>query len=1020
MAEPRRPQLFTIPAHRAFADALAAGLIRRFGKASMGLARGLILLPNNRAKRAVTDAFVRASGGGLLLPRLVAIGDPSLDEGVGAALEPADAEPIPPAVAPLQRRMILARLANEERARAGQLVDAAEAVRLAGELARTLDQLLIEDVEPRRLRELELPEALSTHWAKALELFEAVLKRWPGELAALGRIDLADRRARLLKALAMRWRAAPPAGFVCAAGITDSAPAVARLLRCVSEVPQGLVVLADLGLDLPEAEWDALGPHQPDPVTGIRHRSIETHPQFHLRLLLDRMGVRRGEFETWREGGGHDANAARGRAIANALAPAQFTGKWTGLPAADRRLSGVRAAEFATPAEEAQAIALALRGALETPERTAALVTPDRTLAQRVAAHCARWGLAIDDTAGTPLSATPPGTLLILLAEAAGQRFAPLALLALLKHPLACAGEGRQAWLDGARALDRALRGPRPAPGLAGIDAHLANPPEREVKIGAAAAAWWPEARSLLEPLEAAFETHSKPLPFGGGVGGGAAPQTATPVDRPHPNPSPEGEGLGLLLASLRETAQALCGDALWAGPAGRAAAELLAELEAQAASGPPRAEPATLAQLLRIVMDEVAVRPPQGGHPRLAIYGLIEARLQTADLMILGGLNEGTWPGQPAPDPWLAPRIRAELGLPGLERRIGVDAHDFAAALGAPQVLITRARRQGGAPAIASRLWLRLQAMAGQGFERDRVLEGWALALDDPKAHEPEGQPAPIPAADLRPKRIAVTDVDRLKADPYAFYAKRILRLMPLDPVDADPSAAWRGTAVHDVLERWAKEDHCDPGKLHARALAMLADERTHPMMRALWQPRLMEAIDWIVAKSAELAAEGRQVLAVEQEGKIDIAGVTLPGKFDRIDRLADGALAIIDYKTGKPPSAKAVRAGYSLQLGLLGLIAERKGFTDIAGQAGAFEYWSLSRRQGRFGYIDSPVDPAGKRDKIVTAEFTAVAAANFTDAAAKWLTGGEAFTAKLHPEYAPYADYDQLMRLDEWYGRG
>jgi len=1015
------PRLFTIPAHRAFADALAAGLIRRFSKEPMGLARGLILLPNNRAKRAVTDAFVRVSGGGLLLPRLVAIGDPSLDEGIGAALEPADAEPILPAVAPLQRRMILARLVSEERVRSGQPVDAAEAVRLAGELARTLDQLLIEDVDPRRLRELDLPEALSTHWAKALELFEAVLGRWPGELAALGRIDLADRRARLLKALTARWRAPPPAGFVCAAGITDSAPAVARLLRCVSELPQGLVVLADLGLDLPEAEWDALGPHQPDPVTGMRRRSIETHPQFHLKLLLDRMGVRRGEFETWREGGGHDANAARGRAIANALAPAHFTGKWTGLPAADRRLSGVSAAEFATPAEEAQAIALALRGALETPERTAALVTPDRGLARRVAALCVRWGLAIDDTAGTPLSATPPGTLLILLAEAAAQRFAPLALLALLKHPLAYAGEGRQAWLDGARALDRALRGPRPAPGLAGIDAHLADAPEREARIRAAAAAWWPEARAVLTPLEEAFEVDIQPLPFRGGVGvGPCLKRDGLGETSPTPNPSPEGEGLVGLFAALRETAQSLCGDALWSGPAGRAAAELFAELETQAASGPPRAEAETLAQLLRTLMDEVAVRPPQGGHPRLAIYGLIEARLQTADLMILGGLNEGTWPGQPAPDPWLAPRIRAELGLPGLERRIGVDAHDFAAALGAPQVLITRARRQGGAPAIASRLWLRLQAMAGQGFERDRALEGWALALDDPGEHMPEKQPAPVPAADLRPKRIAVTDVDRLKADPYAFYAKRILRLMPLDPVDADPSAAWRGTAVHEVLQLWAEEEACDPGRLHARALAMLADERTHPMMRALWQPRLMEAIDWIVAKSAELAADGRRVLAVEQEGKIDIAGVTLTGKFDRIDRLADGALAIIDYKTGKPPSAKAVRAGYSLQLGLLGLIAERKGFTGIAGQAGAFEYWSLSRRLGRFGYIDSPVDPAGKRDRIMTGEFTAVAAANFSDAAAHWLTGDAPFTAKLHPEYAPYADYDQLMRLDEWYGRG
>jgi ATP-dependent helicase/nuclease subunit B len=988
MAERGKPQLFTIPAHRAFADALAAGLIRRFGGEPLGLARGLVLLPNNRAKRALTDAFVRASEGGLLLPRLVAIGDPGLDEAAGAALDPADdLDPVPPAVPPLQRRMILARLVSEERVRTGQPVDAAEAVRLAGDLARTLDQLLVEEVQPTRLRDLDLGEELSDHWRRALALFGIVLDRWPGELKRLGRIDLADRRSRLLKRLAARWRDAPPPGFVCAAGITDSAPGVARLMRCVAELPQGMVVLADLATGMDEGEWQALGPHEPDPVSGFRRRSIETHPQFHLKLLLERMGVNRDEFAAWRDGGGHDATAARGRAIANALAPADFTGKWTSLAAEDRRLAGIAAAELATPAEEAQAIALALREVLETPGRTAALVTPDRGLARRVAAHAARWGIEIDDSAGRPLSILPSGTLLTALAEAATQRFAPLALLTLLKHPLVRFGETRGAWLDGARSLDRVLRGPRPAPGLAGIDDHLANPPERERKRRAEAGAWWPEARSLLAPIEAVFE-------------GGAQPLEA-------------------LVAALREAAQALCGDSLWSGPAGRAASELLADLEAEAGSGPASVDPASLAPLLKTLMDEVAVRPPQGGHPRLAIYGLIEARLQTADLMILGGLNEGTWPGQPAPDPWLAPRIRAELGLPGLERRIGVSAHDLASALGAPLALITRARRDASQPAIASRFWLRLQALAGDRFDRARSLERWTRALDDPGEHLPADQPAPSPPAILRPTRIAVTDVDRLKADPYAFYAKRILRLRPLDPVDADPSAAWRGTAVHDVLERWAKLDEPTPDALRELAEQMLDDPRTPPMMKALWAPRLKEAIDWIAAEIARGAAAGRQVLAVEREGRIEIAGVTLTGKFDRIDRLPDGTLAVIDYKTGKPPSPAAVRAGFSLQLGLLGLIAERGGYEGIKGDARGFEYWSLGKRTDSFGYITSPVDPAGKGDKVLPEDFTALAAHHFSEAVAAWLTGNEAFTAKLHPEYAPYAEYDQLMRRDEWYGR-
>jgi ATP-dependent helicase/nuclease subunit B len=963
--------VFTIPTHRSFADALVAGLMRRAGNDPMALARGLVLLPNNRATRAVTDAFVRASGGGLLLPRMVALGDPSLDEAAGAAIDLAgDPDPPPPAVGNLQRQMILARLVSESRT-----VDAAEAVRLAGEVARTLDQLLVEDVSPRALGEIAMAPELSEHWQTALATFSVILDRWPAELRAIGRIDAASRRIMLLDRLAAEWRSRPPAGFVCAAGVSDAAPAVAKLLRCVADLPKGSVVVAGLDQAMPPDEWDALGPVMADE----RMRAIETHPQFQIKQLLDRMNIGRDEVRLWRDTGGPEADAARSRAIANAMAPARFTGRWTSLPAADRRLAGVIAAEFAAPGEEAQGIALALREVLETPGRTAALVTPDRALARRVAAHCARWNIAIADTAGQPLAVLPPGTLLLDLAEAAAQRFAPAALLALLKHPLVRAGEARLAWLDGARAVDLKLRGPRPAPGLDGVTTHLAD---------ASAAPWWKDAAALLVPLEASFVHGAQPL--------------------------------GPLIACLRETANALCGDALWGGPAGRSAAALLAELEAEAPAGPPTIDPRVLPSLLRTLLAEAAVRlPPGQQHPRLAIYGLIEARLQTADLMILGGLNEGVWPGTAAPDPWLAPRIRTELGLPGLERRIGIAAHDFAQGLGAPEVLLTRARRDARSPTLASRFWLRLAAMAGDRFEQAEGVTGWVRSLDDPGEHAPADRPEPLPPAELRPRVISVTEVDRLKADPYAFYARRILRLMPLDPVDADPTPAQRGNAVHDILERWYKEDGCRVDALRTRALTMLHDERTHPMLRALWQPRLLAAIDWIAGQIAINEARGRRVASAEGKGRIEIAGVTLSGRYDRIDRIDGGGIAIVDYKTGKPPSAAAVRAGYSLQLGLLGVIAERGGFADVHGTAEAFEYWSLGKGKDGFGYVATPVDPAGARDRIVTSEFAGIAADNFTEAVGEWLTGERAFTAKLVPEYAPYAEYDQLMRRDEWYGR-
>ncbi len=983
-----RPNLFTIPAHRSFADALAAGLMAQHGRDPVALARGIVLLPNQRAARAVRDAFVRASGGGLLLPRLVPLGDPELDERIGGMLDPLDGEHIPPAIEPIERQMRLARLVARERG-----VDAADAMRLAADLGRTLDQLIVEDVAPAGLGTIAFETGdLAAHWQTSLGALDAILTAWPLELERLGRIDLATRRNLLLVALERRWRERPPGDFVCAAGITTAAPTAARLLRRVARLETGSVVFPALDLHMPEAEWEMLGPHEAEP--GRRAPpNLETHPQFHLKLLLTGMGYVRDDVQRWRWGGGHAATAARGRAIGNAMAPAEATARWNGLKPSERRLTGVRALELADPAEEAQAIALALREALEEPGKTAALVTPDRALARRVTAHLARWGIEADDSAGRPLSQTPPGTLLLAVANAAAERFAPVALLTLLGHPLVRAGEARLDWLDGFRLLDRALRGPRPAPGLAGVSAHLDEGDFREKPIRGAAKSFWAEASALLAPLEAAFDA-------GDGLWKARG-----------------GSGLGGLLAIVRETAAALCGDDLWRGPAGRAAAELIAALEEAAEHGPEQVRPEALPALLEEAMAAVAVRPPYGKHPRLFIWGLIEARLQQADLMVLGGLNEGVWPALPAPDPWLAPRIRAELGLPSLERRIGLAAHDFACALGAPRVLVTRARRDARAPAVASRLWLRIEAMTG-GVTRALPLAKWARAVDRPEAFVQIARPAPAPPVDERPRKLSVTEVDRLKADPFAFYARRVLGLNQLDAVDADPSAAWRGSAVHKVLEDWLNEDQCDPAKLTPRVERLLDDPGVHPMLRALWQPRLIEAIDWVGKKMAEGRAEGRTPLVAEKAGFAQVAGVRLSGTVDRFDRQAGDGLGIVDYKTGKPPSMAAIRGGFSLQLGLLGLIAELGGFDGIEGRASAFEYWSLSKKGGDFGYVESPTD-AKRRDHIPADEFVAFAAEKFREAVEKWLTGEEPFTAKLHPQYAPYGEFDQLMRLDEWYGR-
>jgi ATP-dependent helicase/nuclease subunit B len=952
---PARPAVFTIPSHRSFADALAAGLIARFGKEPLGLAQGRILLPNNRAVRAVTEAFVRQSGSGLLLPRLIPVGDPELDERIGGALDSVD-EPLPPAIDPTERLLRLAALVR------GQ--GSAESLRLAADLGRTLDALLVEEVDPLRLRGAVADTAdLAAHWEKSLLKLQLIYDQWPHLLADGGAIDLADKRNRLLRQLADRWKAEPPSGFTVAAGINTAAPAVAALVGRVARMPQAMVVLAGLWLSnlFPDEEWDALGPDDDG-------RGQPTHPQFHLKLLLDRLGVARGEVQIWRWTGGAASSPVRSRAVANAMASPNYSHKWETLKPVDRRLSGIRLAELPDSATEAQAIALALREALETPGKIAALVTPDRQLAGRVSSLLARWGIEADDSAGKPLSGTAAGTLLLSILAAAAEAMAPVSLLALLKHPLAGAeGDERLAWLEAARVLDLKLRGPRPAAGIAGLDAYFKGLRE------------WQSVRERVRSID--------------GLLG-------------------EPQSLAQLAVALSSAAQALAGDRAWRGPDGRMAAELLAELQASSAAQQLIVAAEDAVPLLRQLLDSRAVRPPYGGHPRIFIWGLLEARLQRADLIVLGGLNEGVWPALPSPDPWLPPKVRATLSMPTLENRIGLAAHDFASALAAPEVLITRARRDGRSPTVASRFLLRLDAISG-GLPRDVRLERLVRALDDPGPAQPVQRPAPSSPQAQRPEKISVTAVDRLKADPFAFYAQAILRLRALDPVDDDHTARWKGIAVHQALQEWLQHDNCDPDKLRPRAERLLRDEAIHPMLRALWAPRLLEAIDWIAAMERDNQAAGRRPLAAEATGETPLAGVTVHGRVDRIDRLAGDALAIIDYKTGQPPSQKTVTEGFALQLGLLGLIGRAGGFEGVSGDPRAFEYWSLARYRGNFGRLMCP-------DKdMAPGEFLDHAYRNFAEVARKWLTGSEPFTAKLNPAYAPYGDYDQLMRLEEWYGR-
>lgn len=976
--------VYTIHGQTGFADALARGLKKRFWDNRLGMAGATLLIPNHRAGRAINEAFVRISGKGLLLPRMAVIGDLDLGESLGHLFDPLDSgADIPPAIDAGERIFMLASLIAKLSKPAP---DTVEALRLAREFARVYDQLLFEKRSVDDLLSLELDADLADHWRDALDLFARVSQAWRGALERAGRIDAAERRNRLIDRAAQQWHEAPPDRPIVAAGITSAVPAIAGLLRQIAGLPQGMVVLPGLDIDMADDVWDALGPVG-ETAAELGARPALSHPQYHLKYLLHAMGVSRAEVQGWEAGENTKLVRSRARLVHNVFLPAALSDRWRDLSADERRTTGIRMVEVADPHEEAQAIAILIREALDVPRRRIALVTPDRALAARVVAHLRRWEIEADDSAGETLSLTPPGTLALSLAQCLADRFAPVALLSLLKHPLVMAGSRRREWIDQVRTLDHKLRGPRPGQGLAGIEMALAD----AMRVDTHLASWWAEVKALLQPFETML------------------------VDR-------DGLTLASLLADVSQALEAFSQGAVWKGRDGRALADLIDMMIDKSATLGRSVAADDLGAILRGFMTEIAVRPVFGKHPRVAIYGLLEARLQSADLVICAGLNEGVWPQLPAPDPWLAPMVRRRLGLPLAEFRIGLAAHDLAGLMGAGELVLSRARRDAGAPTIASRFLLRLQAVAGDGLARDERAIELAQALDARMPAIRIAQPAPVPDKAQRQVDLSVTDLDRLRVDPFAFYARKILGLSVLDPVDAEPSPAWLGSQVHDILDLWNRDDDRAPGTLLARAGSFLDAANVHPMIIALWRPRLVAGLEWIDAETFRLAAQGRMPVGSEIEGEIKLGGLRFRGKADRIDKCSDGSFAIVDYKTGKPPSSSQVQAGFALQLGLLGLIVERGGFKGLEGNASAFEYWSIGKSdksETGFGYIASPVKEGRKRSGLPAEEIVPRSEALLLDAIDRWILGSEPFIAKLNPDQAIYTDYDQLMRLDEWYGR-
>lgn len=1001
-------RVYTIPIGTPFLDRLAAGVWERVGGDPIALTDVRLLLPTRRAVRSAADAFLRfGDGRPMLLPKLSTVSDVDedmLDIDTGEEASAAGALEIPPAVPDLQRQLELMRLVTAYlRADPDSATpDTPEhAFRLATALARLLDEVQMHGLDFAALNDLA-PDAYAAHWEKTIAFLKIVTEVWPGRLEELEAIDPMARRDALMRAEAAALRAAPPSTPVIVAGSTGSIPATAELMRAVLELPAGAIVLPGLDLESDAASWTAIGD---DP----------THPQHGLHSLLRTLGVDRASVREWSPA----ATGGRDRLIRETMRPAATTEAWRGLStAADgptpATFDGLRRIDAASPREEAGIIALLMREVLEEPGKTAALITPDRRLARRVAVELRRWTLErggesggagsadeherleVNDSGGEPLSTCPVAVFLRLLAKAATD-CAPVALLSLLKHPLSACGLDPDRFGRLVERLEREiLRGPRPAPGLAGLRVAVeASPLDAEPKGSLLALV--DRLSDALAPLETAL----------------GQPSVAVPeVLDAHLRAAET-------LASSHDTHGSL---RLWVGEAG----EALARLSNEFADGAAGMEPIAGRDwpgLFDALLEGRVVRPRYGTHPRLHILGVLEARLLAFDRVILGGLNEGTWPAEPKPDPWMSRPMRRDFGLPAIDIAIGKAAHDVAMALGGREVFLTRAQRVDGSPTIPSRWLLRLDTVARALHSEERLTSwqapaAWHALLDTPAALDPGRPPEPRPRLDQRPRSLSVTRIDTWLRDPYSIYARYILKLRKLDPLDMEVGAIERGNAIHTALDDFVR-DH--PRDLPPNPVDVLIDygrrsfekHMDRPGVWAFWWPRFERVARWFV----EVERERRRSLdrsVTERKGSLTLSGpggpFVLEGTADRIDRRGDGTYAIVDYKTGANPTLGDLKAGRAPQLPLEAMILAGGGFEpDLTrGDVASLEYWRVGggTPPGRIDAVDSTVP-----DLIADAR-----------------AGLEALIAAFDDETTPYHaapdprrslrfnDYDHLARTGEW----
>jgi ATP-dependent helicase/nuclease subunit B len=334
-----------------------------------------------------------------------------------------------------------------------------------------------------------------------------------------------------------------------------------------------------------------------------------------------------------------------------------------------------------------------------------------------------------------------------------------------------------------------------------------------------------------------------------------------------------------------------------------------------------------------------------------VTIMGALETRLHSADYIIIPKLNEGTWPHVIPCEPWLNRAMRSQLGLNFAERQVSLAAHDFCQLLKAPQVLLTRARKECDSPTNASRFFERVRLWIK--VTPPPYLYAWRSTMVASHSRPRVQAPAPNPPLESRMTRLSATQMETLQRNPFEVYASHICRFRELEPLDAPFSPKELGNVIHKVMER---------------AAPYYDGEMLEPYLGALQQGFMQEASRHVPEKQAHFYLKKLErmmdaVVETEQSRAYLIDGleaetplsapfntaqgtITFTAKIDRIERRKARGVCIIDYKTGEAPKPKEVASGERCQLIIAAMVLHALSDSptvDLPHMIQGLEYWQI-----------------------------------------------------------------------------